>query len=142
MVLLIDANIILDVILKREPFYQDSKEIMIFCGEPDVEGCVALHTVTTIWYLLRKQTDQFKRDSLLDVCNLLSVVGTTHNKIVEAVNNTEFRDFEDCIQSKCAESAKADYIITRNVSDFSGSEIPAVMPHEFLKKYKNQLPSF
>ena len=138
MVLLIDANVILDVILNREPFNVNSGKVMIICGEPDVEGCIALHTVTTIWYLLRKQTDQFRRDTLMDICNLLSVVGTTHNKVAEAVKQTEFKDFEDCIQSKCAESVNADYIITRNVSDFQYSEIPAISPDDFLIKYKER----
>lgn len=136
MVLLIDANVILDVILNREPFYEYSKDVMVLCGEPEVEGCVAVHSIATIWYLLRKQTDQFRRNSLLDVCNILTVVGKTHLKIIEAIKDLNFKDFEDCIQSKCAESAKADYIITRNVRDYVHSTIPAFTPREFLDKYK------
>lgn len=46
----------------------------------------------------------------------------------------EFRDFEDCLQDRCAKSVKAQYIVTRNVADFSGSEIPAVLPEDFLGK--------
>lgn len=45
----------------------------------------------------------------------------------------EFRDFEDCLQDRCAQGIGAGYIITRNVADFNGSEIPAITPEDFLR---------
>ena len=114
MVVLIDANII----LKREPFYADAQKVMQLCSTETVDGYIALHTITTIWYLLRKLPDAVRRNALTAICNLLQVTGTTHEEVLHAIQMTTFKDFEDCIQSKCAKSANADYIITRNVSDF------------------------
>ncbi len=48
----------------------------------------------------------------------------------------EFRDFEDCLQDRCAKGINAQYIITRNVDDYINSEIPAILPTDFLKNYK------
>ena len=65
--------------------------------------------------------------------NFLTVAGASHNAVVRAILNEDFPDFEDCLQEKCALEVGADYIITRNVKDFSASEIPAVTPAEMIE---------
>lgn len=132
MVVLIDTNILLDYILKREPFYEDAKKVMEICSSDMADGCIALHTVTTVWYLLRKLPEETKRAALKAVCELLQVVGTSHDEVLNAIESADFKDFEDCVQSKCAKTANAEHIITRNASDFEASEIPALTPQEFL----------
>ncbi len=71
---------------------------------------------------------------MLDICSFLSVIGVGHEEVVKAIKMKEFRDFEDCLQDRCAKSIDAGYIITRNTADFSGSDIPAVSPEDFLGK--------
>ena len=132
MVVLIDTNILLDYILNREPFYEDAQRIMEICSTNKADGCIALHTVTTVWYLLRKFPEETKRAALKAVCELFQVVGTSHDEVLKAINTSDFKDLEDCIQSKCAKTANAEHIITRNVQDFKFSEIPAITPQEFL----------
>lgn len=132
MVLLVDTNIVLDYLLKREPFYKNAKAVMNLCCDDKINGYIALHTVTTIWYILRKTPDKTRRLVLKSVCELLKVVGTTHEEVIAALDNNSFIDFEDCIQSKCAKTAKADYLVTRNISDFSQSEIPAILPQDII----------
>ena len=132
MVILLDTNILLDYILKREPFYENAKKVMEICSNDTTDGCIALHTITTIWYLLRKVPEETRRSALKAICTLLQVVGTTHEEVLKAIDTTDFKDFEDCIQSKCAKTANAQYIITRNTADFASSEIPVLTPQEFL----------
>lgn len=132
MVILLDTNILLDYILKREPFYQDARQIMELCSQHTTDGCIALHTVTTLWYLLRKQPEEVRRMVLREICELLQVAGTTHEEVLKAINMTDFKDFEDCVQSKCAKTAGVQYIVTRNVRDYSSSEIPALTPQDFI----------
>jgi len=136
MVLLLDINIILDYLLKREEFYYNAKRIIEKCSDENINGCIALHTITTLWYLLRKVPDDRRRFALKSICELLQIVGTTHDEVVKALDTPEFKDFEDCIQTKCAKTAKADYIITRNKQDFSESEIPVLTPQEWLELQK------
>ena len=136
MVLLIDTNIILDYLLKREPFYDDARKVMRLCSRNDVDGTAALHTITTIWYILRRLPDDTRRTVLISICELLQVVGTSHNEVINALKMTEFKDFEDCIQVKCAKTAGADYVITRNNADFDLSEIPVLSPAELIAKYQ------
>ena len=134
MVLLIDANIVLDYLLKREPFFSDAKKVIEICSYESVDGCIALHTVTTLWYILRKVPDEQRRTALRSICNLLSVTGTTHDEVVKAIDTVDFKDFEDCIQTKCAKTAQADYIITRNPDDFNLSEVAVLTPQELIEK--------
>ncbi len=133
MVLLIDANIVLDYLLKRAPFYDDARQVMQLCSKENITGCIALHTVTAMWYILRKVPEDTRRTALRSICELLQVVGTTHDEVISALDTVEFKDFEDCIQTKCAKTAKADYVVTRNTADFERSEIPVLTPKELLK---------
>lgn len=57
-----------------------------------------------------------------------------------ADDNEEFSDFEDCLQMECAKAYEADYIITRNVSDYATSQVRAIEPEDYLKlkKYSNK----
>lgn len=91
MVVLIDANIILDYILKREPFYAAAQKVMQLCSTETVDGYIALHTITTIWYLLRKLPDAVRRNALTAICNLLQVTGTTHEEVLHAIQMTTLK---------------------------------------------------
>ena len=64
------------------------------------------------------------------------VEGIDSFKILSALDNEDFSDFEDCLQEECAVAISADYIITRNAKDFALSRVPAILPNEFLKKYE------
>lgn len=135
MVVLIDANIVLDYLLKREPFYSDSKKILGLCCDERIDGCIALHTITTIWYILRKVPDLQRRSAMRSICEILRVVGTSHQEILNALDEINFNDFEDCVQTKCAKTSGADYIVTRNPNDFKNSEISVINPSDFLNLF-------
>lgn len=67
------------------------------------------------------------------LCKILDVSGIERSKILAALDNDGFEDFEDCLQMECAVEIGAEYIITRNLPDFVNSEIPAIEPKDFLK---------
>ncbi len=54
-------------------------------------------------------------------------------ELIKAIKMAEFKDFEECLQDRCVENIKAEYIITRNVKDFEGSTVQAVPPEKFLE---------
>jgi hypothetical protein len=70
---------------------------------------------------------------LLNLCELVTVVGLEHENTVSAITNEKFDDLEDCLQNECAEKIAADYIITRDIEGFAGSVIPAITPSDFLR---------
>ena len=131
---LFDTNIILDILEKRLPFYDSSKSVFERCVSGDIIGYIALHSVSNIFYILRKRysvTD--RRRLLLAILNLLQVAGANHENVRNALKRTDFSDFEDCLQDECAKQIHADYIVTRNIGDFASSDIPAIMPDDLLK---------
>ena len=134
MVALIDTNVILNYITDREDRFRDSSRmVMDLCSQGKVDGYIAFHSLSIIWYSLRIP-DEGKRMWLKDICKILTVTGASHEQILEAIDNVEFKDFEDCLQDECAQEVSADYIVTRNVDDFNHSRVQAITPEEFLQR--------
>lgn len=132
---LIDTNVLLDVLMGRQPYYDISDKILKLCADKEIEGHIAAHSIPNMYYILRKyMSEDNRRKALLNICRILKVEGIDSVKILSALRNKDFADMEDCLQEECAMSIAADYIVTRNVKDFSTSEIPAIMPDEFLEK--------
>lgn len=134
MIVLVDTNVIIDFLITRIPFYEPAATIMEKCATGELEGCVAFHTIPNLWYILRKIPDEQRRKWIEKICDCLQVVGASHDNVIKAIRMNAFKDFEDCLQDRCAEEAKADYIVTRNVDDFAESTIPAIEPSELIKK--------
>ena len=137
MVLLIDTNVILDYMTNREPYAEGAHKILRCCAEKRVKGYIAVHSITNIFYILRKHISSPERKKmLLDLCELVEICGLQKTHVTNALANEEFDDLEDCIQAECAKTIQADYIVTRNVRDFAHSPILAIPPDEFLKILK------
>lgn len=135
MKVLIDTNVLLDYLTKREPYYQDARQIILDCAKNDLDGYVAAHSVVDAYFIMRKAVPAEKRrEYLLQICNITTIVGIDERKLTAALNKPDFKDFEDCLQYECALEFGIDYIITRNVKDFSESSIAAVTPDKFLQQ--------
>lgn len=132
MVVLIDTNVIIDFLITREPFFAASSKVIEKCATGELKGYIAFHSVPNLWYILRKIPEEKRREWIADICSFMEVIGVNHDEVLKAIKATDFKDFEDCLQDKCAKSIGASYIITRNVADFNGSEVSAILPEEFL----------
>ena len=130
LVVLVDANVILDYYQEREGHFPYAQRFLEYCTTPSVKGYVSFYSISIIWYALRKGPQKERRNILREVTKLLTVTAASHNAVVGAIDEENFSDFEDCLQEKCALQCGADYIVTRNVKDFKTSKIPAVTPAE------------
>lgn len=131
---LVDTNVLLDFVLCREPYEQAARNIVIACKQKKVMGCIAAHSISNMFFILRKAFSIEERRNLLQsLCELFEVEGIDKAKILEALADDSFSDFEDCLQMECAIAFRADYIVTRNCDDFKGSRIPCIEPDEFCK---------
>ncbi len=137
MAVLIDANLILDVLQKRTPFSDSSEKVLTYCASGKLKGYIALHSVSNIFYILRKHySAEDRRRLLLGILDFLQIANAQHSDVINALLRNDFPDFEDCLQDECAKQVNANYIITRNVADFSTSDTPALTPVDFLKIIK------
>lgn len=131
--ILIDTNVLLDYALKRDQYYENSRSVIVSCVEHKSEGFIAAHSIPDMFYIMRRDySDEERRNILLNMLTIVDVVGLDKSKIISALKKSEFKDYEDCLQSECAEDCFADYIVTRNVKDFSKSGIKAITPTEYL----------
>ena len=135
MKVLIDTNVIIDFLLKREPFYKASKEVLMKCTHENVEGFIAIHSVSNLWYILKNESIENRRKCLKIICLALTVCHANHSEVYNAIKNDKLHDFEDCLQEACAYQNKMDYIITRNVKDFKASRVKAISPKDFLLSF-------
>lgn len=137
MKVLIDTNVLLDYLTGREPFIEDSRAVMRLCADKKLHGYMAAHSVPNIFYILRQQMDSATRRMVIkSLFDILTLEGIDSEKVMNALENDEFIDFEDCLQEECAVSVGAERIITRNVKDFAHSRVPAVTPAGFLALFE------
>ena len=137
MKVLVDTNILIDYVLVRQPFFSSAERIVMLCDSKKPEGYIAAHTVMNMFFILRHDYKTEERKNILkELCEIFNVVGIDQKKIIASLENEDFSDVEDCLQTECAKSCGADYIVTRNVKDFQNSEVPAILPDEFLKLIK------
>jgi len=135
MVVLIDTNIIIDALADREPYATDAKQIMEKCATREITGVLAAHSIPNLFYILRKEFSQEERRYLLkNLCKIFQVSELNEKRIIAALENEMFSDFEDGLQEECAVASMADYLVTRNPSDFKHSRIKVILPNEFLRK--------
>jgi predicted nucleic acid-binding protein len=71
---------------------------------------------------------------LIKLCEFIEVAGIQKKQVIDALVNEDFDDLEDRLQVECARMVNADYIVTRDITDFSASPIPAILPEDFLVK--------
>lgn len=131
------TNILLNYITNRDdPYLEQSVEIVKKCAIGECTGYIAFHTLSTLWYVLRKRDNIVRRQNIKDICEIFTVATASQAEILDAIEKDSFADFEDFLQNKCAKDIGADFIIICNVKDFENSEIPAITPEEFIKAYR------
>lgn len=136
MKILVDTNVLMDYLAKRSSYSNDAEIILNACVNNEVSGCIAAHSVSNLFYILRKvYTVDERKELLLGLCTLFEVIGIDKHKMMSALDNKEFEDFEDCLQLQCALEYGADYIVTRNLKDFSTSPIEGIEPAEFIRRH-------
>ena len=131
---LIDGNILLDVLQKREPHIGASSKIWKLCEIDQVEGFVSALTFADLVYVMRKELTP---DTIDEVLKKLSLIfHFTDLSVADMIRAAEMKwsDYEDAVQSATAKRIHADCIVTRNIKDYLQSAVPAFTPAEFLER--------
>ena len=132
--LLIDGNILLDVLQKREPHYEESANVWRMCETDLAEGCVSALTFANLVYVMRKELNEEKIREVHQKMSLIFNFEDLNASDISTAVDMKWDDFEDAVQAATAKRIHADYIITRNVKDFSKGEVMALTPTEFLAR--------
>jgi len=129
---LLDTNVILDFLLKREPNYEHSQTVVKEIVNGNVQGYITASMVTDIFYILQKTNGKtFAFDSLVDLLIILDVL-TVYRDDVYSVLYSGWDDFEDALQAQVAIRSGMDAIVTRNIKDYKKAKnIDIVFLHDF-----------
>ena len=130
----LDTNVILDIALEREAFFEQSAQIFEKLSEGKIICFVSATSLKDIYFLISKEKSKpVAKDFILDLLEIMEILAVDRNSIVQALNSS-FSDFEDSIQNSVATQNGLDWIITRNKKDFRHSELQVLTPEEALEK--------
>ena len=135
MKILVDTNVILDVLFERKPFINHSSAIMGKIERRNLCGMLCATTLTTIHYLACKSIG--KNEGATAIKKLLQIyeVAPVDHQVLTFALSSGFKDYEDGVLNAAAIKAGAEAIITRNIKDFTLSELPVFTPEEFVLKF-------
>lgn len=130
--ILLDLNIVIDVMLRREPHLAASERMLNRIANGRLAAAVSADSVNTLYYLVRKYRDaDIARQAVDWVINHLEIAPVGEDEIKRA-QGFDWKDFEDAVLAAAAESAGCSAIVTRNARDFIRSPVPAMAPEELV----------
>ena len=139
--ILLDTNVVLDVLLKREPFYAMGKELLHLARYVEIEEYVSASAVTDIYYVAQRTTKEAEVAANLLRQLFFFFVGIVKvsDVVIKNALTLAWDDFEDAVQYSAALSANVDAIITRDQSGYSRAQIPVYTPNAFLMHFQESM---
>ena len=130
----IDTNIVIDLLSKRTPFFEEAATLFSLADKNQIEISISSLTIANTSYLLLKQMDANKAKSIIRKLRLIVKTLSLDDKIIGlALNDETFSDFEDCLQYFTALENNQEIIITRNLKDFKNSKLPTMTTKQFIE---------
>ena len=133
MKIFLDTNIILDVLVKREPYYIDSARIWTLIKEKSIQGYISAITINNFYYIIKKLKNSKIAENFIDeILDDFEIVPLTKD-ILRQSRTIPGKDYEDSIQYFSAINTGCQFLITRNKKDFISTGLNIISPTEFLK---------
>jgi len=131
--ILVDTNIVLDLLAKREEFLKEAQELFTLSDQNKVALYVSALTFANTYYILSQKLKLNDTRSVLRRFKILVKVLPLNEKIINLSLDSEFKDFEDAIQYYTCLENDIDIILTRNLKDFKLSKLPVLTARDYLK---------
>lgn len=130
---LLDTNVVLDFVLRRQPFFVEADEIFIRLQNNDFEAVVSAITPINVFYTTRKEIDKETAFPAIEELLKLVQIAGSNNQIYQNALLLNFNDYEDAVQHECALAENLDAIVTRNTKDYKNASLKVYSPGEFLQ---------
>jgi predicted nucleic acid-binding protein len=133
---LLDSNVIIDVIERRDKFFDDSYAVVSLAAKGKIEAFAAAGSISDIYYIIRRsgKDAMTARNAIVALLQLVGICDTTAADVFTALP-LNMPDLEDAILAASAKREKADFIVTRNGQDFKDSAVPCITPTDFLSNF-------
>jgi len=130
---LLDTNIVIDLLAKREPFYQEAAKIFTLADRKVINLFVSALSFANVNYVLLRQRKPEEAKLILRKLKLLVGVLSLDEKIISlSLNDNDFKDYEDALQYYSAIENDIEVIISRNLKDFQNSKLPVMTADQFI----------
>jgi predicted nucleic acid-binding protein len=129
---LVDANILLDVLLPRQPFDRAAAAIWSLADSKSLNAIVSALTLSNIYYISRKALGHDRAMQAIEAITRTFAIASVDARTVSDALASNMPDFEDALQIFCAVHAGATHIVTRDLKDFSASPLPVLTPAQLL----------
>ena len=126
--ILFDTNVVLDVLLDRQPYAEASAAAWAAVESGISEGMLAAHAVTTIHYLVRKEMGNIKAKRIISAILRVFGIAAVDGAVIQEALQLPFTDFEDAVTAAAARLAGCEYIVTRDPKAFRGSPVRSLTP--------------
>ena len=135
--ILIDTNIVIDLLAKREQFYQEAAKLFSLADKTKVRLFVSALSFANVNYVLLKQRKPEETKQILRKLKLIVGILDLEEKIINlALNDNDFNDFEDALQYFSATENNIEIIVTRNIKDFRNSKLLVMTAEQCTKNIK------
>lgn len=131
---LIDTNVCLDLMLKRNPHLNEAAKIFQLSETDRIEAVISAISFDTLAYIMREGFTIPEVTHKLQGLVSIATVGTANSAVITNALNAQWYDIEDAIQYYCAKENGCDAIITRNRKDFTHSSLKILSPSEFISQ--------
>jgi len=132
---LLDTNVVLDLLLEREPFFTPARRLFVLIESGRIEGVLCATSVTTLHYLLGRALDGRRADRAVQTLLELFAIAPVDGAVLREASMVQGVDFEDDVIAASARRSGAEYIITRDRMGFGDAKVPVSSPEEFLAFY-------
>jgi predicted nucleic acid-binding protein len=133
--ILLDTNVILDVLINREPWVTDAAQIWRMCSDGRLNGCVCASSITDIFYIARRLTDPTRARAAVQLCLATFMICPVDRDTLAMADGMMGDDFEDSLQIACAIVGNIDVIVTRDPEGFQHSPIRAITVGDLLQQF-------
>jgi len=134
MKVLLDTNVVLDVLLARQPWCLAAAQVWDAHRDGRITATVAAFALPTVFYVVRRQADLQRAHDSMRICLETLEVAMVQRTTLELARTFSGSDFEDNLQMACATEAKLDAIVTRDSSGFANPTLPVLTPTELLAR--------
>ena len=136
---LIDTCVIIDVLQRRNPFFDDAYKIFMLCANGKFEGYLSAKSITDIYYLTHRSThsNDVTKEALRKLFVLFNLLDTASTDVKLALDSN-VSDYEDAVMIETAKRSGMDCIVTRNIKDHSTSSVPVFTLEQFVKRVKKR----
>jgi predicted nucleic acid-binding protein len=137
MKILVDTNVILDVLLQRHDFYDNSCAVFKLVEQRQIDGGISASAFTDIFYLVNKEIKNVETVyAIADTLTAIFTITPVFDETIKVALGLRWKDFEDAVQYTVARENNFDCIITRNIDDYETPAIPCYRPTDFLSFFQ------